>query len=69
MNVFDSNVAKYMETPIGPVAIREHVRQEMANKTFNEIEQEALNNGTGFINPEYFAELERRRRQRIKNNM
>lgn len=47
--------ATHMDTPVGPIRIREEVRLEMADMTDREIADRAL--GGRFIDPEFFAEL------------
>lgn len=54
-------VATHMPTPVGPIRIRAHVREQMASMSDEQIAQHALDNGTPFIDPEFFAEHLRRK--------
>lgn len=49
--------AKYMRTPVGPMRIREEIRVRFAGMTDREIADQAIDNGTPFVDPEFYAEL------------
>lgn len=49
--------ATHMQTPYGYVEIPPWTRDKFPKMTDREIVNAAINNGTRFINPEYFAEL------------
>jgi len=49
--------ATHMQTPIGPLPIRENIAKRLHGMSDREVADETFKSIRGFINPEAFAEL------------